>query len=56
MKTPLLFAKRRPVPEPSAAQYVGTDTEIDPKDSDRDLKTDIRPLVRRSAADGTRRS
>ncbi len=47
MKTPLLFGKRRPLEAPVAAQYVGTDTEMDPKViSDRALKTEIRPLVR----------
>lgn len=45
MKTPLLFGKRRPVAAPAAAQYVGTETEIDQKTSDRALKTAIRPLV-----------
>ncbi len=45
MKTPLLFSKRRPVPPTDAAQYVGTDGEIDQKISDRELKAAIRPLV-----------
>jgi hypothetical protein len=29
--TPLLFRKRRPVAPAAAAQYVGTDTELDIK-------------------------
>ncbi len=32
MTTPLLYGKRRPAPPAVAAQYVGTDTEMDPKD------------------------
>jgi hypothetical protein len=57
MKTPLLFGKRRPLETAVAAQYVGTDTEMDPKTiSDRELKTDIRPLVREPDADEPRRS
>ena len=31
MTTPLLFDKRRPVAASAAAQYVGTDAEIDEK-------------------------
>lgn len=30
---PFLFGKRRPAEPTTAAQYVGTDTEIDPKDA-----------------------
>ncbi len=33
MTTPLLFGKRRPAAPAIAAQYVGTDTEMDPKDN-----------------------
>lgn len=31
MSAPLLFGKRRPVAAAAAAQYVGTDTEVDLK-------------------------
>ncbi len=47
MRTPLLFSRRRPVPPADAAQYVGTDGEIDAKESDRELKAAIRALVGR---------
>jgi hypothetical protein len=30
-RTPLLFRKRRPLSRREAAQYAGTDTELDPK-------------------------
>ncbi len=60
MKIPLLFDKRHRVAAQDAAQYVGTENEIDPKGSDRELKTSIRRLVRsdelRPDVDGRRRS